>query len=66
MTAFDWNATIDRPLSLETVWTLMQAGCNAAEIAAAGGVGMAAAIGLMREAVPHAAPRGVLHLPEAA
>lgn len=62
MTAFDWDATCDRPLTSEAVWTLMQAGCNAAEIAAAGGVSVPVAIGLMNLAVPRGTPREVLRL----
>lgn len=58
---FDWDATCDRPLSVETVWTLMQAGCNANEIAAAGDISLATAIGLMNLAVPRGSRSGVLH-----
>lgn len=66
MDNFDWNATCERPLSPETVWTLMQSGCNANEIAAAGGVSLATALGMMRAATPAGPSRPVLHLPEAA
>ena len=66
MSGFDWDATCDRPLSRECVWTLMQAGCNAAEVAAAGGVSLATAVGLMNEATPRCPKREELHLPRAA
>lgn len=63
---FDWDATCDRPLSREAVWALMQAGCNAHEIAAAGGVSVVVALGLMNEAVPRGQDREVLRMKAAA
>ncbi|WP_202844756.1 hypothetical protein [Luteimonas saliphila] len=66
MNDFDWDATCDRPLTRECVWTLMQAGCNAHEIAAAGGVSLVVALGLMHEAVPRPEAKPVLRMREAA
>ena len=66
MTDFDWNATCERPLSIETVWALMQAGCNENEIAAAGGISVRVALGLMTAALPRPPRREVLHLATAA
>lgn len=60
--SFDWDAKPVRPLSRDDVWELMKAGCNAAEIAAAGGVSLATAHGLMHEAVPRPEAKPVLHL----
>lgn len=57
MTDFDWTAIPRRPLSSLDVWELMKAGCNAAEIATAGGVSVATAMGMMRLAVPAEAGR---------
>lgn len=57
MSDFDWTAEPVRPLSVDDVWLLMQAGCNASEIAAAGGVSLATALGLMNQAVPRAPER---------
>jgi len=50
MTDFDWTAKPTRPLTDADVWALMVHGCNAAEIAEAGGVCPIAALAMMRAA----------------
>lgn len=62
MTDFDWDATCTRPLTRADVWELLRNGCNANEIAAAGGVTLATAIGMIREAIPSGPSHEVLHL----
>lgn len=61
MREYDWTALPNRPLSQGDVWELMKAGCNANEIAAAGGVSLPVALGMMNEAVPRGTHREVLH-----
>lgn len=65
MDGFDWTRGPNRPLSPADVWELLRNGCNANEIAAAGGVTLATAIGMIREAMPHERHE-ILHLREAA
>ena len=62
ITDFDWNATCTRPLTRADVWELLRNGCNANEIAAAGGVTLATAIGMIRDAMPAEPRHEVLHL----
>lgn len=62
MDDFDWNAVCRRPLTREDVWELLRNGCNANEIAAAGGVTLATAIGMIRDAIPPEPRHEVLHL----
>lgn len=62
MDAFDWTRGPTRPLSPADVWELLRNGCNAHEIATAGGVTLATAIGMIREAMPHSERAETLHL----
>lgn len=64
---WDWDAGPRRPFTKKDVWTLLKAGCNANEIAAAAGVSLPVALGMINEAVPKAKHKpGELHLKKAA
>src|SRR5690606_29966491 len=52
VTAFDRTAACERPLTPECVRELMRNGCNAHEVATAGGVSPAVAPAMMSQAVP--------------
>ena len=62
MDDFDWSTTCTRPLTRADVWELLRNGCNANEIAAAGGVTLATAIGMIRDAMPSEPRHEVPHL----
>lgn len=69
MTDFDWFTPPRRPLSAGDVWEFMRNGCNAEEIACAGGVSKVVAVAMMAEAArlhAHGPVKEVLRLDKAA
>lgn len=69
MTDFDWHTPPRRPLSSDDVWEFMRHGCNAEEVACAGGVSKVVALAMMAEAArlhSHGEAKEVLRLDKAA